>query len=90
MKEDIALTVNWVSDGINRCHVGFLLKVYIPHAELWDGILCQVVFVGTADDPSSIVRRKCHHYCGYARAVVISALPCGVKVFDDKYETMMG
>jgi hypothetical protein len=90
MKEEMALTVNWVSDGIDRCRVDFLPKAYIPHAKLWDGILCQVVFVGTADDPSSIVRRKCHHYCGYARVAVILALPCGVKVFDDKYEAMMG
>ncbi len=89
MKEDMALTVNWVSDGIDRCHVGFLPKAYIPHAELWDGILCQVVFVGAADNPSSIVRRQCHHIVGM-RIAVILVLPCGVKVFDDKYEAMMG
>ena len=66
MKEETALTINWMSDGIDRCCVGFLPKAYVPHAKLWDGILCQVVFVGLADDPSSVVRRKCHHYCGYA------------------------
>jgi hypothetical protein len=43
MKEETVLTVNWVSDGINQCRVGFLPKVYVPHAKLWDGILCQVV-----------------------------------------------
>jgi hypothetical protein len=61
MKEETALTVNWVSDGIDRCRVGFLPRVYVPHAKLWDGVLCQVVFVGSADDPSSVVRRKFHH-----------------------------
>ena len=90
MKEETALTVNWVSDGIERCRVGFLPKAYVPHAKLWDGVLCQVVFVGSADDPSSVVRRKCHHYCGYARVAVISALPRGAQVFEDKYEAMMG
>ena len=89
MKEETALTVNWVSDGIDRCRVGFLPKAYVPHAKLWDGVLCQVVFVGSADDPSSVVRCKCHHYCGYARVAVISALPRGAKVFEDKYEAMM-
>jgi hypothetical protein len=89
MKEETALTVNWVSDGIDRCRVGFLSRAYIPHAKLWDGVLCQVVFVGSADDPSSVVRRKCHHYCGYARVAVISALSGGAKVFEDKYEAMM-
>ena len=89
MREETALTINWVNDGVDRCRIGFLPKAYVPHAKLWDGVLCQVTFVGAADDPSSIVRKKCHHYCGYARAAVISALPCGVKVFDDKYEKMM-
>jgi hypothetical protein len=89
MREETALTINWVSDGVDRCRVGFLPKAYVPHAKLWDGVLCQVAFVGTADDPSSIVRKKCHHYCGYVRAAVISALPCSVKVFDDRYELMM-
>jgi hypothetical protein len=90
MKEETALTVNWVSDGIDRCRVGFLPKAFVPHAKLWDGVLCQVVFVGSSDDPSSVVRRKCHHYCGYARVAVISALPGGATVFEDKYEAMMG
>jgi hypothetical protein len=89
MKEETALTVNWVSDGIDRCRVGFLSRAYVPHAKLWDGVLCQVVFVGSADNPSSVVRRKCHHYCGYARVAVISALLGGAKVFEDKYEAMM-
>ncbi len=83
MKDETALTINWVSDGIDRCRVGFLPKVYVPHAKLWDGVLCQVVFVGSVDDPSSVVRRKCHHY-------VISALHRDAKVFEDKYEAMMG
>jgi len=89
MKEETALTVNWVSDGIARCRVGFFPKAFVPHAELWDGVLCQVVFVGLSDDPSSVVCRKCRHYCGYARVAVISALPRGAKVFEDKYEAMM-
>ena len=90
MKEETALTANWVSDGIDRCRVGFLPKAYVPHAKLWDGVLCQVVFVASADDSSSVVRRKYHHYCGYVRVAVISALPSGAKVFKDKYEAMMG
>ena len=89
MMEETALTVNWVSDDIDQCRVGFLPKAYVPHAKQWDGALCQVVFVGAADDPSSVVRRKCHHYCRYAHLVVISALARGVKVFEDKFEAMM-
>ncbi len=90
MKEEMALAINWVSNGIDRCRVGFLPKAYVPHAKLWDGVLCQVVFVGSADNPSSVVRRKCHQYCAYTRVAVISALPRGAKVFEDKYDAMMG
>ena len=89
MREETALTVNWVSDGIDRCRVGFLPKAYVPHAKMWDGALCQVVYVGSADNPSSIVRQKFHHCCGYARLGVISVLDGEIKVFDDKYEAMM-
>ena len=77
MKEETALTVNLVSDGIDRCRVGFLRKAYVPHAKLWDGALCQVVFVGAADDPSKSVHSKVHHCCGYARVAVISELAGG-------------
>ena len=90
MREQTALTFNWVSDSIDRCHVGFLPKAYVQHAKLWDGALLQVVFVGALDDLSSIIHRKYHHYCGYAWAAVISALPRGVQVFDDKFKVMMG
>ena len=51
MKEETALTVNLVSDGIDRCRVGFLRKAYVPHAKLWDGALCQVVFIGATTIP---------------------------------------
>ena len=58
-------------------------------AKMWDGALCQVVYVGSADDPSSIVRQKFHHCCGYARVSVISAHDGDIEVFNDKYEAMM-
>ncbi len=54
MKEETALTVSWVSDGIDRCRVGFLPRAYIPHAKLWDGVLCQVVLW---------VRSCCSYFC---------------------------
>jgi hypothetical protein len=89
MREETALLINWVSNGIDRCRIGFLPKAYVPHAKMWDGALCQVVHVGAADDPSLIVRHKFHHCCGYVRVAVISALGRDIKVFNDKYEAMM-
>ncbi len=34
MREETALTINWVSDGIDRCRIGFLPEAYIPHAKM--------------------------------------------------------
>ncbi len=78
-----------MSNGIDRCRIGFLPKAYIPHAKMWDGALCQVMYVGAVDDPSSIVCHKFHHCCGYTRIAVISALGGDIKVFDDKYNAII-
>ncbi len=32
MREQTTLTINWVSDGIDRCCVGFVPKVYVQHS----------------------------------------------------------
>jgi hypothetical protein len=89
MKEQTALTVNWVSDGIDRCRVNFLPQAYNAQGRLWNGVLCQVVSVGSPKDPCAYVRRKCHHYCGYARVAVVSNVPVGVKeIADNRFEAM--
>ena len=87
MKEQMALTVNWVSDGVDRCRVGFLPRPYLVQAGLWDGVLCQVVKVVAKNDPSKARRAKHHANKGYARVAVISALPVGVltgKALEEK------
>ncbi len=49
-REEMAYTVNWVTDGQDRCRVGFLPHAYIAQEGLFDGVLCQVVSIGNAFD----------------------------------------
>jgi hypothetical protein len=73
-REETAYTVNWVTDGQDRCRVGFLPRAYVAQGGLFDGVLCQVVSIGNAFDDDHNERAKVKHACGYARAQVISPL----------------
>jgi hypothetical protein len=73
-RKETAYTVNWVTDGQDRCRVGFLPRDYVTQGGLFDGVLCQVVSIGNAFYDNHIKRAKVKHACGYARAQVISPL----------------
>jgi hypothetical protein len=73
-REETAYTVNWVTDGQDRCRVGFLPRAYVAQGGLFDGVLCQVVSIGNAFDDDHNERAKVKHACGYARAQVIFPL----------------
>ena len=73
-REETAYTVNWVTDGQDRCRVGFLPRAYAAQGGLFDGVLCQVVSIGNAFDDDHNERAKVKHACGYAHAQVISPL----------------
>jgi len=73
-REETAYTVNWVTDGQDRCRVGFLPRAYVAQEGLFDGVLCQVVSIGNAFDDDHNEWAKVKHGCGYARAQVISPL----------------
>ena len=40
--EQSAVGVYWVSDGVDRCHVGFLHHHQVKHLNKLEGALCQV------------------------------------------------
>jgi len=42
MTEEPVITVNWVTEGFDRCCVGFLPRRYVPDAAIYDGVLCQM------------------------------------------------
>ena len=36
-KEETTLAVNWETDGVNHCHVGFLPRHMVKYKEAYDG-----------------------------------------------------
>jgi len=39
-REVTAITVNWVTDGVDCCCVGFLPRAYALERAIYDGVLC--------------------------------------------------
>ena len=72
--EEMAITVNWVTDGVDRCCVGFLPQAYALERAIYDGVLCQVTEVFTKSDPPHTICEKWYKNKGFARATVISVL----------------
>ena len=76
-QEQSAIAAFWVSDGIDRCCIGYLPKVYVKNWKQYDGALVQVIEVYSAESDSSTKCQKFHRNHGLAMAVVISsAEPC--------------
>ena len=76
-KEETAIAAIWVTDGIDRCRVGFVPRHMVRHAARYDGALAQVtrVFSGDPDTCDSAERRMFFKNKGYCRATIISTLP---------------
>ena len=76
-QEQSAIAAFWVSDGIDRCRVGYLPKACVKNWKQYDGALPQVIEVYSADSNSPMKRQKFHRNHGLAVAVIISsAEPC--------------
>jgi hypothetical protein len=73
-QEETAITVNCVTDGVDRCRVGFLPRANALDREIYDGVLCQVTEVFSKSDPSRAICEKWYKNKRFARATVISAL----------------
>lgn len=71
-KEETAIGAYWVTDGIDRCLVGFLPRHCIPHKEDFDGQLVQVVDLLWKSD-NATERRRSHHNKGCCKAAIISS-----------------
>jgi hypothetical protein len=71
-KEQTALAVYWVSDGIDRCRVGFLRRHLIKRKAYYDGKLAQVVEL-VGDSGNTEEREKHWHFVGMCRASLIDA-----------------
>ena len=51
-REETAIAVVWVTDGIDRCRVGFLKHCMVHHAARFDRVLAQVTCVFSSDPGS--------------------------------------
>ena len=58
-REKGVITAYWVTDGVDRCRVGFLPRHSICHALDFDGRLVQVVDM--FDNAESPAKRRCSH-----------------------------
>ena len=77
-KEEMAITAIWVTDGIDRCRVGFVPRHMVRHAARYDGALAQItrrVFSSNPETCDSTERHLFFKNKGYCRAAIISTLP---------------
>ena len=71
-KEETAIAVFWVSDGADRCRVGYLPKFHVKHWKLLEGALAQIIEVYHEDSDSPTKRQQHHRNSGCAVAALIS------------------
>ena len=69
--EESAIAACWVTDGIDRCRVGFLSRHTVPHWKQCDGKLVQAIDIHSKGDESPTKRRKFHRNRGCCKAVII-------------------
>ena len=64
--EETAIACYWVTDGIDRCRVGFLMRHMVQHADKYDGALAQVTRVCSDREGgcTKTERRQYHDYRG--------------------------
>ena len=72
-QEQSAIAAFWVSDGIDRCRIGYLPKACVKNWRQYDGALVQVIEVYSAESDSPTKCQKFHRNHGLAIAVVISS-----------------
>ena len=62
-KEETVIACYWVTNGIERCCVGFLKRHMVKHAWRFDGALVQVTKVFSTDPcHCDLVERKMYHH----------------------------
>ena len=53
-KEESAIAAFWVSDGVDRCRVGYLPKFHVTHWKSLEGALAQIkeIYTEYSDSPT--------------------------------------
>ena len=68
--EEQAIGVFWVTDGVDRCQVGFLPRHCLAHKADYDGKLAQVVEMHSLSEDKS-VRERSHRMRGSCMAAMV-------------------
>ena len=71
--EETAIAAYWVSDGVDRCRVGFLPRHCLKHKAKYVGKLAQITDVYDEDSDSPTKKRLFHRNHGCCRAAIISS-----------------
>lgn len=72
-KEESAIAAYWVTDGVDRCRVGFLPRHCLKHAEQFEGKLAQIIDI-YKDSDSPTKRKKHYHNKGCVHAAIIDTV----------------
>ena len=73
--EETALAVYLVSEGIDRCWVGFLRRFLVKHKKKYDGRLAQITDILGSESESLSDHHKYHRNKGYCHAVLLETVP---------------
>lgn len=69
-KEETAVGVYWVTDGVDRCLVGFLPRHLVKHRSTYEGRVAQIVeFLKASESPTQ--RRRSHQKRGVCMAAFL-------------------
>ncbi len=81
-REETMIAAIWVTDGMDRCRVGFLPPHMVKHAARYYGLLVQVTHVLSVDPTCCDLteRRMHHHNRGCCLTTIISCLPAVSRV----------
>ena len=71
--EQSLVGVYWVSDGVDRCLVGYLHRHQVKHLNKLEGALCQVTEVYSDNSDSPMKRHKHKKNFGCAIAAIVSS-----------------
>ena len=72
-KEETALAVYWVTDGVDHCRAGFLPRAMVKYKEAYDGQLAQVVeFLSESNICEIHARNHCDK--GFCQAMLVEVV----------------
>jgi hypothetical protein len=73
-RDEPAVVVYWVTDGINACCISFLPWHMIHHAAHYDGVLGKITATFSGTHLNYAICKKWHRNMGFCRAAIIPPL----------------